>query len=124
MRALRITIAVALALWIDALCTGEAEAENVSGNWLHEACQAPLESMDGGVCLGYVVGVEEMVHVVIAGVSAASTTFASGYCRPHNVTYRQLRDVVAAYLRHHPENRHEAAMTLVVRAVTTAWPCE
>ena len=42
---------------------------------------------------------------------------------PEGVTYRQLRDVIIAYLQNHPEVRHEDSAPLVIAALTEIWPC-
>ena len=45
------------------------------------------------------------------------------YCRPEAATVGQVRDVVVAYLKAHPESRHGESIGLIVNALLEAWPC-
>jgi Rap1a immunity proteins len=60
---------------------------------------------------GYVAGVADSYEVL--GV----------VCVPSKVTLGQLQDVVLKYLDAHPEGRHNIAASLVLKALTEAFPC-
>jgi Rap1a immunity proteins len=79
------------------------------GNELYRWCTGA----DRSGCLGYVTGV--------ASVEAALN--AIPICFPAKATANQLRDVVIAYLRDNPADRHMSALVLVSNAYVASFPC-
>ncbi|MBS4098712.1 MAG: hypothetical protein KGZ83_17965 [Sulfuricella sp.] len=63
---------------------------------------------------GYVLGVSD-------GLMGTSLYY---YCPPVNVTRKQLRGVVTAYLKSHPNDLHVPGGALVTAALIEAYPCK
>jgi hypothetical protein len=82
----------------------------MSGNQLLAACDASTDA-----CAAYVMGVMDMAD--LAKLSGHM------FCVPHGVIAKQLDDIVARALREHPEDRQAGAASLVLLAVSHAWPC-
>ena len=79
-----------------------------SGNDLHDRCETQTVAKQN-FCFGYVAAIAD----------------ANRYrqCSPADITLGQLKDVVSAYLRANPANRHMDADVLVLAAINQAWPC-
>ncbi len=45
-------------------------------------------------------------------------------CRPKKASYGQVTDITIAYLKKHPEIRHQESYLLVADAMKEAWPCK
>ena len=73
-----------------ASCLG-AQAGFEDGNALFDACQDGNDNVKWGYCTGYIGGVADSLYA------------GSSLCLPDNVKFGQLRDVVAEWLRAHPE---------------------
>lgn len=102
---------VGLALWSQAATAGFE-----MGNDLYAKCPAQRpDSIREAAALGHVIG----GHDTATGDTAKPAT----YCRPTGVSAVQMRDVVCAWLTNHPENRHYTANSIIVVALTQAWPC-
>ena len=78
------------------------------GNKLFQACQNNDRLY--GVCLGYVIGVEDALDGQL-------------FCVPTGVQAGQVIDVVKSYLLDHPEKRHLQAADLVTAALREKFPC-
>jgi hypothetical protein len=81
-----------------------------SGNELKTICSNP-DSFSQGQCLGYVTG-------VVDDASAARKA-----CLPNNVTAKQVEDITKKYFNQYPENLHYSANSLIVDAMSKAFPC-
>jgi hypothetical protein len=81
------------------------------GNDLWSAC-----SVKSGVCLGFVVGVADVM-------GTGSAILGRRACLPSPVAGGQAQDVVKRYLERHPEARHYAAVSLAAEALEEAFPC-
>lgn len=46
------------------------------------------------------------------------------FCAPASVTGEDIIDIVIEYLEDHPDERHEPAYLLTLKATVTAFPCE
>jgi hypothetical protein len=68
------------------------------------------ESATAGAFSGYVWGVTDV--------------FSTLYCSPNGVTNKQVVDVVAKYMKDHPEELNLSGPEIVLRAVYKAWPCK
>lgn len=111
-----------------------AIAQPVSGNSLYEACTSD-DQVQTGFCVGYLIGQIEgqflggLLVTQRAGKEVGFEDFNGfanqifQHCIPPDASNGQLRDVVVAYLRDNPANRHETARFLVWSAYRDAFPC-
>lgn len=94
-----------------------------TGNELLQDCEAseddPNYWQKDMFCLGYIAG-------VIEGWNTAQAQYAEKpmTCTPTGLTHRQAGLVVLKYMRAHPEELHEAARSLIFRAIYDAFPCK
>jgi hypothetical protein len=101
--------------------------EYLDGNQLLQLCEDNAEPR--GACIGYVVGIADLLMlftykgVTLADADGNGMTAGFNWCRPAGVTNEQLADVVASYLRDHPEKRHLSALSQVVPALRDTFPC-
>ena len=112
----RTAAALAAALWTTlvlgvVLESGNAQAQT-TGNQLHRVCQSDGFT-DKGFCKGYIVGVIDML----------TDTYRT-YCTPEGVTYEQSVDIVTAFVRTNPADRHLPAWILINVALARNYPCE
>ena len=110
------TISVGLVI---ALYATRAGAE-FSANQLYTICRVPQSEF----CLGYVVGVTDMLRLAQPILETSVGHLAPRYCAPDSVTKGQLVDVVTVFLRDRAEHRHEPALELVLAALASKFPCE
>jgi hypothetical protein len=93
-----------------------ANALVLSGNQLLHYCDiaAPDSTPDAmtGLCNGYIVGVFEFLVLM------------QRVCPSKTVTNQQVRDVVVAYLKAHPQTRDEPAATIVMEAANLPFHCK
>jgi len=92
---------------------GPAAANNQDGNQLLAKCQG--DTTNRGFCFGYVEGVTDALDDPVEGFRA---------CTPAGVTAGQVQDVVIAWLKANPTQRHLAAHSLVALALSEAFPCK
>jgi hypothetical protein len=85
----------------------------LNGNELYSACQS-----DKSVCGYYVAGVSD-THDALQAVGRSPRTI----CTPSGVTLEQMTDVVIAYLRDRPDQRHNQAGALALTALRRTFPC-
>ena len=83
----------------------------MTGNTIMPDCQA--QPAPTGACVAYVVG-------VIDGMWWGEPNMN---CIPDGVTTGQLAQVVAKFLRDHPERLQLNAPVLIADAIGGAWPC-
>jgi hypothetical protein len=100
--------------------TAEPQADEllgfISGNKLLAMCQSTSD-MDKMNCVGYVTGFAD---------SASKFAELGKTCyfqAEKGVTQKQLVDVTVKYLNDHPEERHWLAVTPMMEAMKTAFPC-
>lgn len=112
---------------------GPSLGQTIDGNVLHTACSSGVSEM-AGYCAGYVVGVSEGMRLgtafpmIVAGQMdmAKVNTISDAillYCLEDSVQNSQLIDVFRAYLRDHPEKRHQPARSLLLMSLQEAFPC-
>ncbi|MEP1612295.1 MAG: Rap1a/Tai family immunity protein [Roseobacter sp.] len=129
-------LALILALMIPATV---ARSEVTTGNQYYDQCRnlPEADATEIGWCVGFVVGAWEGIS---SGVGRALIAFSDepidaaaletainlilGVCQPDGVTYGQMLDVFEKYLRENPANRNIGARTLLVEALSEAFPCE
>ena len=92
-----------------------------NGNALYKECTADKSSdtyfQQQVFCAAYIAGIIDATDGVDRGVGSFK------FCMPLEADLRQARDVVVAWLKVHPENRHFGASDLVAAALQEAWPC-
>lgn len=97
-----------------ALCsTSPASAAKTGNELLHECeggetTRAEFYEL---ICMGYVSGV------------ADTLILERNVCPPDNYTNGQTLSVVMKFLKTNPEITHHAAPTLILQALSGAWPC-
>jgi len=113
---------------------------SASGNRYLEICssnekpQAQLNEMDFlnlGLCQGFMLGFHDGIGTAIAilQLNDSSLSYLKNsmedikICTPAGVENGQLIRVVMKYIRDHPEQAHEPAAVLVVKAELNAFPC-
>ena len=97
------------------LAAGTAQAQrvsNVKGTTLMKACTAPASKE---TCDAYVDGFGDAIEAEGKDHALA--------CLPKAATGTELRDVLLAYLKAHPEDQHLKAGTIASRAFAKAYPC-
>jgi hypothetical protein len=99
--------------------SGGAKADFTSGNELWDFCQGDEPgSVKDTFCISYVIGAAE----ALVALQQAKQT-GPEYCLPPHVQRRQVSDVVKLFLRDHPENRQNTAVSLVMLALKEKFPC-
>ena len=92
----------------------------MTGSSLSSDC---LSKLDEGrfTCLMYVAGVADLLVTQQQAIPGSY----SEICIPEGeVTLGQLRRVVTAYIREHPEEEHYLAVVIVLSAIREAFPCD
>jgi hypothetical protein len=84
----------------------------VTGNKLFDYCRERSES-----CTSYIAGVTDSLLMVDITMNKHIV------CIPDNVLLGQTVDVTMNYLRSHPEGRQFSAASLVIVALSKAFPC-
>jgi hypothetical protein len=100
---------------------GPAAAGFVTGDKLFEFCQARSGSAQNVYCLGYIVGVADMVDDPLLSKVLPSQ---AKFCVPDKLQSNQLKDVVVSYLQNNPQERVFQAQALIVVALSKAYPCK
>jgi hypothetical protein len=87
-------------------------APPMTGDMLQQFCEAKgIIAFGQGFCAGYIFGVW-------------NADFGRSICpQPGAVTILNVINIVAQYLRRHPEIRQRSASHLVMAALREAWPC-
>jgi hypothetical protein len=86
-----------------------------SGNELLKACED-----HNLICPGYIAGVVDGARAIAHWEKLGNP----GFCTPDNgVTLGQLRRIAENYMRANPQNLHLTASSLVLNAITEAFPC-
>lgn len=94
-----------------------------SGNDLLHDCEQP-EMSSAGVCIGYILGVLDMISTEQDSSRAEERLSKDGdVCLPPTIDGWKVRDVVKKYLVDHPEARNLHASRLVWMAVVKVWGC-
>jgi hypothetical protein len=109
----------------------QAQVSYSTGNDLYRDCSVPPENsiyyQSNAACISYIVAVND--SFVIASTVASiireepESEQINMLCVPTGVEAGQLRDVVVAYIRNDPANRHGSAALQVYLALITAFPC-
>jgi hypothetical protein len=103
-------------------------AAEVTGAELLKQCKGAVNFRDSsgstnfkvGQCLGYISGLTDTANYYYHNKKIRN---AHAFCIPKEVTLGQEVMVVVKYLESHPEKRMEPRFTLVMTALTKAFPC-
>jgi hypothetical protein len=107
-------IAIAFAMFF-ASPASPAGISFLDGNKLHSYCNYDNTNIMSGVCAGYIIGVADSLSKgPVAGFNA---------CIPQGPVVEQLRDLVAAWIKNNPTNRHYSGEAVVAWALSEAFPC-
>lgn len=92
-----------------------------TGNDLYSKLQdwnssSPSNSIAGGAGVGYVTGIADAFN--------GKSTAGGKFCLPPNISVGQLIDVAYNYLKANPQERHLTASSIVVYALSQAFPCK
>ena len=109
-----------------------------TGNELLAECSADQNTAAGLVeyliCAAYISGVREMYDFFVvldmsknfdekSGLDAEGMSLAM-ICAPEGSSEAQAIDIIVAYLKDNPADRHKKARYFVIGALVQAWPCE
>jgi hypothetical protein len=121
MRGIHVIVIGLLFLLIGARATAEEQRDD--GNELLQKCsEVPKEAQSrNGLsamwCYGYIEGIRDM-RLLNETVDSIPPD-----CTPQKVTMDQMARVVVKYLQDHPERLHYMDASLVVNAISEAFPC-
>jgi len=117
--------------------TGSGYAQNLTGNELLEICSDERQAAQG-FCVGYVNGLIEGLKlgasvpmlrvnqeggtIPTAEIEALSSQLL-GFCLPPEAQLGQFRELIVAYLKNTPKDRHGSARLLGQIALAEAYPC-
>jgi hypothetical protein len=116
------TKAYFIALCIVVATVGQCFAQ-VTGNEILKDCQVNLHNPNSTMidaqniafCQGFLWAIQRVGY---------DLTEPYRFCRPDEGTLKQGSLVLLKYLNDHPEQLHEDAVLLAVRAFRAAWPCQ
>jgi Rap1a immunity proteins len=91
---------------------------NVTGNKLWAECTA-TETARQMFCTAYIIGASDVGGAESIGLPPRLVS-----CAPHGVANGELVEIVVTYLKRHPEERNGSAASLVLGAISKAYPCK
>jgi hypothetical protein len=106
-----------ICLCVAVIVLGAVPAGAMTGNELRN------DAHKGGESFSFIHGFIEGT-ISGFGLCALASTNKNPFCFPKGVTQGQTINVVLKYLDDHPEELHEPASILILKAVKTAWPCK
>lgn len=115
---LRFLISVAF-LTYSTNCIAADDMDTSTGNGFLQFCGGD-SVVRNSYCIGYIQGVISTDE----GISKTPTSTNRSLCIPTGVTMLQLQDIVIAYLKYTPEERHWPSWILVHNAINKAFPCQ
>jgi hypothetical protein len=127
------TLAVLTAL-ICLMFSASAGAQTITGSDIISKCKqaiasadsltpASISHFDAGFCSGFMAGVNEDQVMWQASDKMDHRDHLLSYCFPDASTNGQLLRVFVKYLDDHPEELHESAAFLYLKAMHRAFPC-
>lgn len=99
-----------LVLFVVLIFSAPASADYFDGNTLKRLLDSSRE-FDEAMYRGYVAGVQDSYNGVL-------------FCVHEKVLLSQAYSVVKKYLENNPKDWHKAAKTLVIDALSEAFPCK
>ena len=108
----RLLVLAAGLLWPVSSFSQDRESQSSeTGDQLYEDCDAALGSPQNIFCMGYVMGVSDLLDLQRL------------ICTPEGVSAAQETGVVVNFLRDHREERLDTAYSVVKLALMEAFPC-
>ena len=86
---------------------------------MYSICPDTAEKEDQLYCMGIIYGFSQGVQVM--GILKEGTF--SLPCDPKTINHGQRRDIFVKHLKTYPEERHQMAFPLFVKAMRDAFPC-
>jgi hypothetical protein len=93
-------------------------ANAFTGSEVKTFCSAAHTQPGALLCLGYVTGSVDTIKVL-----QDNRVLPKGICFPANATAEQYMSVVTNYLNAHPEKLQSRGESLIISAMTAAFPC-
>ena len=87
----------------------------INGSQLLKGCEDDAQNVMKFHCWGHI---ERAIHE-----TGGTSWEGYPYCKPNEVTNKQLKIIVTTYLNEHSKDLHLLAYTLVQRAIFEAFPC-
>jgi hypothetical protein len=110
---------ILLAALVGLVVSGPAWGDMMDGNKLFPFCRdAEKDYYSNGFCDGYITGVYDALQGKGKGLNGVT------FCPPNGVTIGQLSDIVKKWLVDNPQHRHFVADSLLVAALSEAFPCK
>jgi hypothetical protein len=81
-------------------------------------------NFSSGVCAGYVNGVNDGLFFAAVQQARTAADVKMPYCIPHKVNIDEMSAVFVKYLNANPEKWHKPAATLLIDALSRAFPCK
>jgi hypothetical protein len=100
------------------LCAANPARADFTGNDLKSYCACPLQSPSGGLCMGYFAGALDSMRVFNRVAMGGQLI-----CEPPGVTGDQLVVIAKKYIADHPNSLKDQAASLIITAVSDAFPC-
>lgn len=88
----------------------------LNGSQLLKGCEDDVQNVMKFHCWGHI---ERAIHE-----TGGTSWDGYPYCKPNNVTNKQLKIIIITYLNEHTESQHLEAYKLIQRAMFDAFPCE
>lgn len=104
----------ALAFFVAALISNNADAAFTDGNELYRMCQG-----DQMAALKFSLGVYDATDAL-----GRAGLMEKLICLPDNVNAGQILDIACQYQREKPQIRHLNAASATINALSTAFPCK
>ncbi len=111
-----ICVAAAISLGVTSNVGFARPLSTSSGNDLLELCTSENETVSIALCYGFIAGL--LSRDRLAGAISKGSQIV---CLPDSVTRGQMREVIVAFLRSHPEKRHFDAGGLALEALEAAF---
>lgn len=123
-----------------ALVAMAAPAKAVDGNEIYVSCVEKYDQQPFGMfCKGYLIALHEGVQygagraLVRSGATDTNASYEEikrdiytglGFCTPDGISKTQIFDIYRKYLIENPHQRHLAAVSIYIRAMTKHFPCD
>lgn len=121
-RGRELTMRSLVALIAVLVVTGPAWAGQ-SGREFLELCDQG-DSWSEGYCVGYVVGVGEMLDGLLLEDGVRAAFDGKIFCLPDDVTKGAVRDRVLDFLREHPDVSDHQMTSITWAALIETYPCD
>jgi Rap1a immunity proteins len=124
---------IAVAILACSIFSSSVRAQTTTGSDIISKCKQAVASADSpsatvnhyepGFCAGFVAGINETEAMWQASDKDDHRDHLLSFCFPDTSTDGQLLRVFVKYLEDHPEELHESAAFLYLKAMHRAFPC-